>query len=365
MRSAWIGMPAAEIDTPALCLDIEAVQANVTRMADFARQAGVRLRPHAKTHKCPVLAHMQLAAGAIGITCAKVSEAEALVAGGVRDILIANEVIGAAKIARLVNLAAWSSEVMVAVDDAANVADLDAAARGKGIRLCVIIEVDIGMQRCGVAPGQPVLDLARQIIAAPGLRFEGVMGYEGHTIFTPDPEERRAKTVPSVQQLVDSAELLRQSGIPVQIVSGGGTGTHFITGAIPGMTELQVGSYITMDSQYREGVGIDFAYGLTVLATVVSVHGDRRAITDAGMKAMTRDFGMPVVLDPPGWKVTALAEEHGFLERADGPPLRRGDKVRIVPNHGCTTINLHDNYYVVRNGVLEAVWPITGRGKTY
>jgi D-serine deaminase-like pyridoxal phosphate-dependent protein len=365
MRSVWIGMPAADIDTPALCLDIEAVQANITRMADFARQAGVRLRPHAKTHKCPMLAHMQLAAGAIGITCAKVSEAEALAAGGIRHILIANEVIGAAKIARLVNLAAWSSDVMVAVDDAANVADLDAAARAKGIRLRVVIEVDIGMQRCGVAPGRPVLDLARQIIAAPGLGFEGLMGYEGHTIFTPDPEERRARTVPAIQQLVDSAELVRQAGIPVNIVSGGGTGTHFITGAVPGMTELQVGSYITMDSQYREGVGIDFAYALTVLATVINVHGDGRAITDAGMKAMTRDFGMPVVLDPPGWKVTALAEEHGFLERVDGRPLRRGDKVRIVPNHGCTTINLHDNYYVVRNGVLEAVWPITGRGKTY
>ena len=244
MRSVWIGMPAADLDTPALCLDIEAVQANITRMADFARQAGVRLRPHAKTHKCPMLAHMQLAAGAIGITCAKLSEAEALVAGGIRDILIANEVIGAAKIARLVNLAAHS-DVMVAVDDSANVAELDAAARAKGVRLRVVIEVDIGMQRCGVAPGQPVLDLARQIVASPGLRFEGLMGYEGHTIFTPDPEERRARTVPSVQQLVDSAELVRRAGIPVSIVSGGGTGTHFITGVIPGMTELQVGSYIT------------------------------------------------------------------------------------------------------------------------
>ncbi len=152
MRSVWIGMPAAEIDTPALCLDIEAVQANITRMADFARQAGVRLRPHAKTHKCPMLAHMQLAAGAIGITCAKVGEAEALVAGGIRDILIANEVIGTAKIARLVNLAAHS-EVMVAVDDAANVADLDAAARAKGICLRVVIEVDIGMQFEGLPEG--------------------------------------------------------------------------------------------------------------------------------------------------------------------------------------------------------------------
>ena len=364
MRSIWIGMNAADIDTPALCLDIEAVEGNITRMADFARRAGVNLRPHAKTHKCPTLAHMQLAAGALGITCAKLSEAEVLAAAGIRDILIANQVIGAGKIARLVNLAAHS-EVVVAVDDADNVADLDAAARAKGIRLRVVIEVDIGMQRCGVAPGQPVLDLARQIAALAGLRFEGLMGYEGHTIFTPDPGERRAKTEPSVKLLVDSAHLLRRAGIPVNIVSSGGTGTHFITGEYPGVTELQVGSYITMDAEYREVVGIDFAYGLAVLATVVSTRGENRAITDAGLKVITRDFGMPVVVDPPGWRVTALAEEHGFLERGDGLPLKRGDKVSIVPNHGCTTVNLHDQYFVVRRGVLEAVWPIAARGKSY
>ncbi|MGC8878753.1 MAG: DSD1 family PLP-dependent enzyme [Anaerolineae bacterium] len=357
-------MKALDIDTPALCLDIEAVEANVTRMAEFARQAGVHLRPHAKTHKCPMLAHMQLAAGAIGITCAKLSEAEVLVAAGIRDILIANQVIGSAKIARLVNLAAHS-EVIVAVDDPENVAELDAAAQAKGVRLRVVIEIDIGMQRCGVTPGQPVLELARQITRSPGLRFEGVMGYEGHVIFTPDPEERKVKTEASLQLMMDSVELLRKAGFPVKIVSGGGTGTYFITGRYPGVTELQVGSYITMDSQYREVVGIDFAYALTVLATVIRVHGDKRAIVDAGMKTMTRDFGMPLVLEPPGWKVTALAEEHGFLERLDGPPLKRGDKVKIVPNHGCTTINLHDHYYVIRRGILEAIWPIAARGKIY
>ncbi len=364
MRSVWIGMNAMDIDTPALCLDIEAVESNVMRMAEFARRTGVNLRPHAKTHKSPMLAHMQLAAGAIGITCAKLSEAEVLAASGIKDILIANQIVGAHKIARLVNLAAHS-EVMVAVDDVDNVAELNAAAQTKGVQLRVVIEIDIGMGRCGVAPGQAVLDLARQIIVSPGLRFEGVMGYEGHVIFTPDPEERKAKTEASLKPMMESVDLLRRSGIPVNIVSSGGTGTYFITGCYPGITELQVGSYITMDSQYREVVGIDFAYALTVLATVIRVHGEKRAIVDAGLKAMTRDFGMPYVLDPPGWKVTALAEEHGFLERVDGAPLKRGDKVKIVPNHGCTTINLHDYYYVVRRGVLEAIWPIAARGKTY
>jgi len=364
MRRYSIGMDVADIDTPALCLDIEVVEANVKRMADYFRDSPVRLRPHSKTHKSPTLARMQLEAGAIGITCAKLGEAEVMVAAGIHDVLIANQIVGPTKIARLVNLAAHS-QVMVAVDDPTNVADLNAAALAKGVRLRTLIEVDVGMSRCGVAPGQPVLDLARKIVASPGLRFEGVMGYEGHTIFTEDVDERREKTESSVQLLTESAALVRREGIPVQIVSGGGTGTYFITGAYPGITELQVGSYITMDAQYRGLAGIDFDYGLTLRAMVVSTRGHDHAITDAGMKALTRDFGLPIVIDPPGWQLTNLAEEHGFLKRIDGRRLSRGDKVTIVPNHGCTTINLHDNYYVTRRGVLEAVWPIAARGKTY
>ena len=364
MRGLSIGMNVADIDTPALCLDIEVVEANIKRMADYFSDSSVRLRPHSKTHKSPRLAHMQLEAGAIGITCAKLGEAEVMVASGVNDVLIANQIVGSGKITRLVNLAAHS-QVMVAVDDAGNVADLNAAAEAKGVRLRTLIEVDIGMKRCGVSPGQPVLDLARNILTSPGLRFEGLMGYEGHAIFTEDIDERRAKTEASLKLLTDSAEALRQDGVPVQIVSGGGTGTYFITGAFPGITELQVGSYISMDSQYRGLPGIDFDYGLTLSATVISTRDGDHAITDAGMKALTHDFGLPVVIDPLGWQLTDLAEEHGFLKRIDGPPLKRGDKVTIVPNHGCTTINLHDQYHVIRRGTLEAVWPIAGRGRTY
>lgn len=364
MRSAIIGKEMEQIDTPALCLDIEVVEANIRRMAAHFANTPVRLRPHAKTHKCPTLAHMQLAAGAIGITCAKLGEAEAMVAAGIHDILIANQVVGPTKIARLVNLAA-QSQVMVAVDDLANAAEIDAAARAKGVRQRVLIEVDIGMQRCGVQPGQPALELARQVAAMPGLRLEGVMGYEGHCVFIKDVAERRRVTEASVKLLVETAELLRRDGLPVPIVSSGGTGTYFITGAYPGVTELQVGSYATMDSQYREEVGIDFEYGLTVLATVISCPSPERAEVDAGLKAMTRDFGLPLVIDPPGWQLTGLAEEHGHLKRLDGPRLRPGDKVKIVPNHGCTTINLHDEFYVIRRGLLEAIWPITGRGKCY
>jgi D-serine deaminase-like pyridoxal phosphate-dependent protein len=269
MRALSIGTNVTDIDTPALCLDIEVVEANIRRMADYFRDSPVRLRPHAKTHKCPTLAHMQLEAGAIGITCAKLGEAEVMVTAGIKDVLIANEIVGPSKIARLVNLAAHS-KVMVAVDDAGNVADLNAAAQAKGVRLRTLIEVDIGMKRCGVAPGQPVLALAREIVASPGLRFEGIMGYEGHAIFTEDIDERRAKTEESLKDLTDSAELLRREGIPVQIVSSGGTGTHFITGAYDGITELQVGSYITMDDQYRSLPGVEFECALTLRVTVIN-----------------------------------------------------------------------------------------------
>lgn len=364
MQRSPIGMHKTELDTPALCLDLAVVESNISRMAGYLKGSAVRLRPHTKTHKSPMLAQMQVAAGAIGITCAKLGEAEVMAAAGLKDILIANQIVGAAKIARLVGLATYT-DVMVAVDDARNVAELDRAARAAGVTLRVLVEVNIGMNRCGVAPGQTACDLASLVAAAPGLRFEGLMGYEGHTVFIRDPEERRRATVASLCLLVDSANLIRADGIPVAIVSGGGTGTYFITGRYPGVTELQAGSYITMDAQYREVVGIDFDYGLSILSSVISVPSPDRAECDAGLKTMTRDFGLPKLIDPPGWELVGLAEEHGHLRRLDGPLLQPGDKVEIVPNHGCTTINLHDEYWVIRDGLLAAVWPIAARGKVY
>jgi D-serine deaminase-like pyridoxal phosphate-dependent protein len=358
-----IGAVKTDLDTPALCLDIEVVQRNIRRMADYFADGPVRLRPHSKTHKSPMLARMQLDAGAIGITCAKLGEAETMAAAGIKDILIANEVVAPGKITRLVNLAA-TTEVIVAADDANNVQHLNDAALAKGVRLRVLVEVDIGHGRCGVLPGQPALELACVIAGAPGLRFAGLMGYEGHSVMTPDPAKRRSETEASLALLTGTADLLRQEGIPVEIVSSGGTGTYFITGRYPGITEVEAGSYITMDRQYREVIGIDFEYGLSVLSTVISVRGDDHAICDAGLKALTWDFGMPLVIDPPGWELTGLSEEHGHLRRAGGQPLPIGAKVEIVPNHGCTTINLYATYHVLRRGVLEALWPVAGRGRT-
>jgi len=359
MNGYPIGLHKWDLDTPALCLDAPALEQNISRMAKYFAERPASLRPHSKTHKCPTIAWMQLRAGAIGITCAKLAEAEVMAQAGIRDILIANQIVGARKISRLVNLAAYS-EVMVAVDDPANAEDLSAAAQAKGVRLRVLLEIDVGMGRCGVAPGEEALALARRVSELPGLRLEGIMGYEGHAVMIPDFEERRRVAEEAMAKLVGVRDLLEGKGIEVKIVSGGGTGTYTITGNYPGVTEVQAGSYATMDGQYRR-VGIDFAPALTVVARVISVRGDQ-AIIDAGLKTLTPEFGMAEVVHPEGWELTRLSEEHGFLRRKGGSELHSGDPVELIPSHGCTTINLHDEYYVVRDDVVEAVWPIAARG---
>jgi D-serine deaminase-like pyridoxal phosphate-dependent protein len=360
MTSYPIGSAKADLDTPCLCLDAEALERNIGKMADYCRERPVRLRPHAKTHKCPTIAWMQMNAGAIGITCAKLGEAEVMAKAGIRDLLIANQIIGPQKIARLINLAAYS-DVMVAVEDAGNAADLSDAAVAKGLKLRAIIEVDVGMGRCGTQPGEETLALAQKMVEMPGLRFEGIMGYEGFAVMIPDMDERREKAEGAMAKLVGSAELLRREGIPVGIVSAAGTGTYHITGEIEGITELQAGSYATMDAKYKS-VHADFELALSVLARVISVHDDV-AVIDAGMKALTHEFGMPTVAAPEGWELRKFSEEHGILQRQGGEALRRGDLVELIPSHGCTTINLHNEYWVTRDDVLEAVWPISGRGQ--
>lgn len=362
MNSA-IGTPKEVLDTPALCIDLDVLEANIMYMAQAAHSMGVGLRPHSKTHKSPAIAHMQLAAGAHGVTCAKIGEAEVMARAGIRDILIANQIVTKDKIARLMGLAAYT-DVMVAVDTAGNIADLSAAAEAHGVTLRVLVEVDIGLGRCGAMPGEDSLALARLAHESKGLRFEGVMGYEGHTVMIADEDERRRATEASLMLLTGTADWVRSAGIDVKIVSSGGTGTYKITGAWPGVTELQVGSYGTMDVQYYENVGMkEFNYALTLAATVVGVKGSERAITDAGIKSLTKDFGWPLLIDPPGWELTGLSEEHGWLTRRGGAALRPGDRVTVVPTHGCTTINLHDEYHVLRDGRLVGVWPIAARGK--
>ena len=358
-----LGAAREAIDTPALLLDHDMLTRNIAAMATFAAGGPAKLRPHAKTHKCVEIARLQLQAGAVGITCAKVGEAEALADGGIEDVLIANQVIGPIKIDRLVALAK-RCRVTVAVDDPGNVGELSAAAAAAGVTVRCYVEVDVGMGRCGVADGAAALELARLVDTAPGLVFAGLQTYEGHLQNVVPFEERVALAERDMRRALAAKEVVEASGLHVAEVSGCGTGTHMVTGRLPWMTELQCGSYATMDAQYRAVGGTDFENALTVLVMVISRPRPDVAVIDAGLKAVTPEFGDPTVLvDGASW--LDFSEEHGELA-LDGAArdLRVGDKIELVPRHGCTTINLYDRFHVVQDGRLRDVWAVAARGRS-
>ncbi|MBI3988627.1 MAG: DSD1 family PLP-dependent enzyme [candidate division NC10 bacterium] len=360
-----LGIDLHDIDTPALLIDLDVMERNLQTMADFFKDKPAKLRPHVKTHKTPLIAHKQIALGAIGMTCAKAGEAEIMVWGGVKDVLIANQVVGREKIQRVVCLARHAT-VTVAVDDPVNVHELSQAAEATGAEVGVLVEVNVGMNRCGVEPAEPALHLAKEVLAAKGLKFRGLMGYEGHLVFKEKFAEREAACQRDIGRLIDTKGLLEQSGLLVEIVSSGGTGTAMITGMIPGITEIQAGSYVFMDGRYKsiEGVGERFDCALTLLTQVVSRPSPTLIVVDAGMKAITHEFGYPTVVGHEDMKVVSLSEEHGKIQLADpSVRIRSGDKLRLLPSHGDTTINIHDMYFGVRRGTLEQVWEIAARGK--
>lgn len=356
----WIGKPWTALDTPALCVDLTTLLRNIKSMAELAHDAGVALRPHIKTHKCPQIAQMTLEAGAAGITCAKVSEAEVMAKAGISDILIANQIVGTFKIQRLVELAK-RCRITVAVDDADNARMLSQEATRAGSTLGVLIEIDVGMGRCGVRPMESALVLAREIARLSGLELRGVMGYEGHAVMIPNAQERAQAVQAALGPLVETASLLQSHGLAATIVSAGGTGTAAMTAHFPGVTEIQPGSYATMDARYG-GLELGFEPAVTIVAQVISVPSEDRAVLDAGLKSATTEFGNPVVRWPEGWRLAHLSEEHGVLRREGGAALALGDRVTLIPTHGCTTNNLHDHFFATRDGVVEAVWPIAARG---
>ncbi len=352
-----IGSPVNAIPTPALIVDLDRLEQNLRRMADYFSQRPAKLRPHFKSHKCVELARRQLAAGSCtGITCAKLSEAEQLVAGRVRDVLIANQVVGPDKARRLAALNR-SATVRSAVDSLVNAQELSAAATEAGVCIPVLVEVDIGMKRCGVSAGAPALDLAREIRRLPGLRFDGLQGYEGHLVSLPSFEERASRTRAAFTPLVETRRLIESSGIQVAIVSGGGTGTFDITGNLEGVDEIQAGSYALMDQSYAQ-VRPEFVVARWVLATVLSAQAGC-AVVDVGTKGMGCEFGLPVVEGFPAARARYNAEEHTPF---DGLAANVGDKVRVVPSHGCTTQNLHRRMWITRAGKIVEVWPIEAAG---
>jgi len=361
--STLIGRTASALDTPALLVDLDVMATNIDRIMRACRAHGVAWRPHTKAHKTPEIAKLQIAAGAIGVTCAKLGEAEVMAAAGIREIVIANEIVGEHKIARLVALAARADPV-VCVDDPDNIAALDAAFMAAGRRLRVAIEVNIGMDRAGVEPGAPTVELARAIGRHPGLRFAGVLGWESHATTIADAREKERLVSDAVAKLVATARACEEADCPVEIVSCGGTGTFPYCIQQPGVTEVQVGGAIFSDMHYRTHYHVDFAPALTVLTTVTSRPTPTRIEVDAGKKAMSGDAAMP---EPRGLGALAamkLSAEHTKIELAQSSTTPRvGDPLEFVVGYSDTTVHLHEEIVAMRAGRIEAVWRVAGRGR--
>lgn len=368
-RPAEPGMTLEEVDTPALLLDLDAFESNLDRLDASLAGTPIRVRPHSKSHKCPEIALRQMAHGAVGVCCQKVTEAEAMVAGGIPNVLVSNQVVGPRKIARLVSLARHA-HVSVLVDDATNVAALSAAAVEAGATLEVLIEVDVGAHRCGVEPGKPALALAKAVVAANKLQFKGIHAYQGAAQHVRSPDDRRALIERAAQLVAETMTLLRENGITCDIVTGAGTGTYPLEAASGIYTELQPGSYIFMDADYGRNLGADgepiheFQQSLFVLTTVMSRTQPERAVVDAGLKALSVDSGQPLVADT-GAEYLGASDEHGVLRVNDQSRFKLGDKIRLIPGHCDPTVNLYDWIVGIRGDEVECVWPIVARGALY
>ena len=364
MFQSLIGAMKQSLDTPALCIDLDRMESNIRKMADFCRSHGVQWRPHEKCHKTPAIALQEIAAGAIGVTCAKVSEAEVMAAGGVRDILIANMIVGPRKLERVAALRRWADPI-VACDHFAQVEPLAEICRSRGVEVRMLIEVNIGLDRVGVTPGRDLIELAQAIDRLKGVSLAGIMGYEGHLLQIADPAEKEQKIRENMALLVGCSEQIVKSGIRCDIVSAGGTGSYQYTVKCPGVTEVQAGGGIFMDPYYRVKCQVaELEYALTVLATVVSRPALDRAVLDSGRKTMNPDVAMPVVVGFDDAEVKRLSAEHCELKLgSQSRNLKIGDKVELVVGYGDFTTVLHDDFYGFRGDRLEVVWPIQGRGK--
>jgi D-serine deaminase-like pyridoxal phosphate-dependent protein len=362
-----IGRSRAELDTPALLLDLARFERNVERLASTILGGGKDWRPHSKGHKSPWIAQRQIAAGAVGVTCAKISEAEVMVDGGVASVLVANELATRQKADRAARLQS-RAEVLICADDPLHVRVASEAAVAAGVEIPMLVDINIGMDRTGVTPGPAALELARAIDRADGLRFAGLFGYEGHVLTAWPNEEKRAQTLAAMEGLLESRRLIEADGLEVGIVSGGGSGNHMFAASLDGLTELQAGGACFMDPFYGvlchlEELG--FEYALSVLTTVTSRPTAERVITDAGFKTMTADGeGEAVVLGHPEFELIYLSAEHGVWRRpSDGPPVGIGDQLEIIPDYHDTTTFRHDAFIGLRDGVVEAVIPLAARGR--
>ena len=351
-----------DIPTPALLVDLPAMQRNIDRMAAYYAERSCKLRPHFKAHKTPAIAKRQLAAGSCtGITCATIGEAEVVVREGVtRDVLIANEVIGPGKAARVAALAK-DCDLIVAVDSQYGLDDLAKAVQAAGSRVGALVDINVGLPRCGVAPGEPALALARAIEATEAIELRGAMGYEGHVMAIRDRGEREEKAHKAMDRLLSSVRMVREAGLRCDIVSAGGTCTFDITGAMEGVTEIQAGTYVLMDSYYMYE-DLPFELAFTVLGTVLTRSRPEICVTDAGHKAATMDHGNPPVKGIEGASVLFLSDEHATISVPPDCDVAPGDRIELYGSHIDPTINLHDVIYAVDGDDVVEIWPIAARG---
>ena len=353
-----LGTKINDLDTPALVIDLDLVENNLFKMQSAANKMGVNLRPHSKTHKSTYWAKKQITSGAIGICCAKIGEAEIMSRSGVDNILIANQIIGETKINRLISIAKMSN-VIVACDSEKNIRELSMASSSNSLKLGVLLEINVGQNRCGIEPDKS-LEFAKLVDTLPGLDFKGIMGYEGHIVGERDYEIRSKKARESMKCLQDSVGIIESGGLKCEIVSAAGTGTYTFSGSVKEVTELQCGSYIFMDGDYMK-VMDDFDSALFLLTSVISKNIQNQIVVDCGLKSISVDRGIAKVITLNETEIVKHSEEHTIISTEEN--LEIGDKVRLLPQHGDTTINLHDFYFGVRDGKLETIIPIDARGK--
>jgi D-serine deaminase-like pyridoxal phosphate-dependent protein len=359
-----------DIPTPALVVDLDLFERNLKKMADCLNQRRISFRPHAKTHRCPAIAKKQVALGAVGISVAKLSEAEVMVASGITNILITSEIVGKSKIERLLSLSHRCPSLIAVVDHPAVVQDLMEATEARKTPLNLLIDIDGGTHRTGCVPGCPSVELAELLCRSQWLKLRGIQCYAGRAAHTLGFEERKRYSEDRLAEGLESKAMIEEHGMPVELLTGGSTGTYNIDVAIQGFNELQAGSYIFMDLDYRRigsqtgGNFLDFEYALTVLTTVISQSHIGLATVDAGFKAFSTDKPfVPELKNDPGVKFRWAGDEHGILELEGArQAIKLGDRLEFIPPHCDPTVNLYDFIYAVRKGRVEEVWPIEARG---
>ncbi|KAF2272931.1 uncharacterized protein EI97DRAFT_405343 [Westerdykella ornata] len=360
-----IGTPITALDTPSMVVDLSLMESNIDKLFSHLLTTGIRIRPHLKTTKSVALARKLVAAGATGGCVAKLSEAEVFTDQGFTDLLITTVVVGKVKVGRLVELWKRNREVRIVVDSEAGIRGIEEGMKEAGVqegKIMTLLDLDVGLHRTGCQPGEEALRLARLVRQSGYLELIGVQGYEGHLQHVHSKSERRERCLEAMSILTKTAEALREDGHAIRVVTTGGTGTAEFCVTVPGVTEVQPGSFLFMDTDYRNAVGTHYSNSLTILATVISKQGPKCVTIDAGLKSLTTDSGL-AECKTPGYTYGVLGDEHGSLSWTDAPDLEIGDRVEMIPSHIDPTINLHDSYYAHRDGIVEEIWSVDARGK--